>query len=53
MTSNPGVAHVLLREGHVLGRKEVAIPINVVTLVDDEIRLGITKQQVEELPPVA
>jgi sporulation protein YlmC with PRC-barrel domain len=45
------VTHVLLQEGHLWGRKEVAIPISAVTHVDDGIRLSITKQQVEELPP--
>ena len=47
------VTHVLLQEGHVWGRKEVAIPIGAVTEVnDDGIRLNITKQQVQDLPPV-
>ena len=46
------VTHVLLAEGHLWGRKEVAIPVNAVTGVDDGIRLNITKQQVENLPPV-
>jgi sporulation protein YlmC with PRC-barrel domain len=45
------VTHVLLREGHLWGRKEVAIPITAVTGVDDGIRLSITKQQVQDLPP--
>ena len=45
------VTHVLLREGHLWGRKEVAIPISAVTGVEDGIRLNITKQQVENLPP--
>ena len=45
------VTHVLLQEGHPWGRKEVAIPISAVTLVDDEIQLSITKQQVQDLPP--
>jgi sporulation protein YlmC with PRC-barrel domain len=45
------VTHVLLREGHLWGRKEVAIPVSAVASVDDGIRLNITKQQVEELPP--
>jgi sporulation protein YlmC with PRC-barrel domain len=45
------VTHVLLQEGHLWGRKKVAIPISAVTHVDDGIRLSITKQQVEELPP--
>jgi uncharacterized protein YrrD len=46
------VIHVLLREGHVFGRMEVAIPIGAVTGVgEDGIRLNITKQQVQGLPP--
>jgi sporulation protein YlmC with PRC-barrel domain len=46
------VTHVLLQEGHLWGRKEVAIPISAVTRVDDGIRLSITKQDVAGLPPV-
>lgn len=46
------VTHVLLAEGHLWGKKEVAIPIRLVTRVDDGIQLNITKQQVEDLPPV-
>jgi sporulation protein YlmC with PRC-barrel domain len=49
---NHHVTHVLLQEGHLWGRKEVAIPINAVTGVDSGIRLNITKQEVQELPPV-
>ena len=45
------VTHVLLQEGHLWGRKEVAIPISAVTGVGDGIRLSITKQQVQDLPP--
>lgn len=47
------VTHVLLQEGHLWGRKEVAIPISAVTGVEAGIRLNLSKQQVEELPPVA
>jgi sporulation protein YlmC with PRC-barrel domain len=46
------VSHVLLEEGHLWGHKEVAIPLSAVTGVEDGIRLNITKQQVENLPPV-
>ena len=46
------VTHVLLQEGHLWGRKEVAIPIASVVSVDDGIRLNITKQEVEDLPAV-
>ncbi len=51
---NPGdgrVTHVLLQEGHLWGRKEVAIPITAVTRVDIGIRLNLTKDQVGNLPP--
>jgi hypothetical protein len=53
---NPGddrVTHVLLQEGHLWGRKKVAIPISAVTGVDAGIRLSLTKEQVGELPTVA
>lgn len=46
------VTHVLLEEGHLWGRKQVAIPISSVTRVGDIIRLTISKQQVQDLPPV-
>ena len=46
------VSHVLLQEGHLWGRKEVAIPIGAVTGGDDGVRLNLTKQQVQDLPPV-
>ena len=45
------VTHVLLQEGHFWGRKEIAIPISAVARADDGVRLNITRQQVEELPP--
>jgi sporulation protein YlmC with PRC-barrel domain len=46
------VTHVLLQEGHMLGRKDVAIPIRAVTKLGGLIELSITKQQVKGLPPV-
>lgn len=45
------VTHVLLQEGHVFGRKVVAIPIGAVTGVNENgIQLNITKQHVKDLP---
>ncbi len=44
------VTYVLLQEGHLWGRKEVAIPMRAVARIDDGIQLRITKQQVENLP---
>jgi hypothetical protein len=46
------VTHVLLQEGHLWGRRQVAIPISAVASVDAGIRLNITKKEVEDLPPV-
>jgi len=46
------VTHVLLQEGHLWGRKEVAIPISAVASTSDGIRLRISKQVVQDLPPV-
>ena len=44
------VTHVLLGEGHLWGRKEVAIPFEKITGFDQGIRLSLTKKQVQELP---
>jgi sporulation protein YlmC with PRC-barrel domain len=46
------VTHVLLQEGHLWGRKDVAIPIGTVTRVAGRIEVGLSKQQVQDLPPV-
>jgi sporulation protein YlmC with PRC-barrel domain len=46
------VTHVLLQEGHLWGRKDVAIPISAVTSTVDGIQLKIAKQDVQDLPPV-
>jgi hypothetical protein len=45
------VTHVLLQEGHLWGRRQVAIPVSAVASLDAGIRLNITKKQVEDLPP--
>jgi hypothetical protein len=47
------VSHVLLAEGHLWGRKEVAIPISAVRSVEDGIELRLSKKDVADLPPVA
>jgi sporulation protein YlmC with PRC-barrel domain len=47
------VTHMLLQEGHMWGRKEVAIPIGAVTKIGTLlIHLSLTKHQVKDLPPV-
>jgi sporulation protein YlmC with PRC-barrel domain len=47
------VTHVLLQQGRMRGRKEVAIPIGAVTKIGTLlIHLSLTKHQVKDLPPV-
>jgi sporulation protein YlmC with PRC-barrel domain len=46
------VTHFLLQEGHLWGRKDVAIPINAVKGFEDGIQLTLTKQEVQDLPAV-
>jgi sporulation protein YlmC with PRC-barrel domain len=46
------VTHVLVDEGHLWGKKEVAIPIGAVAGVDDGVRVSLTKDEVADLPPV-
>ncbi|MGC8513635.1 MAG: PRC-barrel domain-containing protein [Acidimicrobiales bacterium] len=50
--SDHHVTHVLLDEGHLWGKKRVAIPIGAVTRVDDGVNLNLTKDEVRDLPPV-
>jgi sporulation protein YlmC with PRC-barrel domain len=45
------VTHVLVKEGHLGTRKNVAIPYEMVTGFDDGIQLAVTKEQVRNLPP--
>jgi hypothetical protein len=46
------VTHVLLDEGHLWGKKRVAIPITAVADVDDGVRLTLSKDDVRELPEI-
>jgi sporulation protein YlmC with PRC-barrel domain len=49
---NHHVTHVLLQEGHLWGRKEVAIPLRFVTGLENGIRLNLTIREVADLPSV-
>jgi hypothetical protein len=51
-TRDHRLTHILLQEGHLWGRKKVAIPIAAVMGLDHGICLNITKLEVEDLPPV-
>jgi sporulation protein YlmC with PRC-barrel domain len=47
------VTHVLLEEGHLWGKKEIAIPIGAVKdVAADGVRLNLTRDEVRDLPPV-
>jgi sporulation protein YlmC with PRC-barrel domain len=46
------VTHVLLEEGHLWGKKQVAIPIGSIRRIEDELHLTLTKDEVRDLPPV-
>jgi hypothetical protein len=50
--SDHHVTHVLLDEGHLWGKRTVAIPITAVADVADGVRLKLTKDEVGDLPPV-
>jgi sporulation protein YlmC with PRC-barrel domain len=50
--SDHHVTHVLLQEGHLWGRHDVAIPVSAVETFGTEIQLRITQQEVRDLPPV-
>jgi hypothetical protein len=50
--SDHHVTHFLLEEGHLWGRKVVAIPIGSVAEVAEKVRLTLTKEEIGELPPV-
>jgi hypothetical protein len=49
--SSGRVTHVLLGEGHLWGRKEVAIPFDKIAGFDHGITLSLTRRQVQALPP--
>lgn len=46
------VTHILLEEGHLWGHKQVAIPIGAAARVGELVRVELTQQQIEDLPPV-
>jgi sporulation protein YlmC with PRC-barrel domain len=46
------VTHVLLKEGHLWGRKQVAIPIAAVARMDGGISVTLTKREIEDLPAI-
>lgn len=52
--SDHHVTHVLLQEGHLWGKKEVAIPMGSVKGVDAEgVHLDLSGDEVKHLPPIS
>jgi len=51
--ANHHVSHVVVKDGHVFTRKDVAVPIDAVETVSEQgIRLTLSKQEIEDLPQV-
>jgi sporulation protein YlmC with PRC-barrel domain len=46
------VTHILLQEGHLWGKREVAIPWGSVTSVDGGVHVSLTSEAIKGLPPV-
>jgi hypothetical protein len=52
--ANCHVTHLVLREGHLWARKEIAIPISEIKFLgEQEVHLKLSKAQVEQLPEIA
>lgn len=50
--SDHQVTHVLLSEGHLWGKKQVALPIRDVTDVHQGVHLDLSKDEIRDLPAV-
>ena len=46
------VTHVLLDEGHLWGKRQVAIPIGDVERIDSAVRVDLTKEQIGDLEAI-
>jgi sporulation protein YlmC with PRC-barrel domain len=46
------ITHVLLQEGHLWKKKDVAIPIHSVTRIGGTVQVNLTKDQLKELPEI-
>lgn len=52
LTRGRHVTHILLDEGHLWGKRRVAIPIGAVADFSAGVRLSLTRDQVRDLPLV-
>jgi sporulation protein YlmC with PRC-barrel domain len=47
------ITHLVLREGHLWGRKDVTIPLSEIKAIEVEtVRLKVSKEYIEKLPTV-
>jgi sporulation protein YlmC with PRC-barrel domain len=47
------ITHLILREGHLWGQRDVTIPVNAIEKIEvGDVQLALTKQEVEALPSV-
>jgi sporulation protein YlmC with PRC-barrel domain len=51
-TKEGDITHVLLQEGHLWTKKDVAIPIHSVTRIGGTVQVNLTKDQLKELPEI-
>jgi sporulation protein YlmC with PRC-barrel domain len=52
-SANDHITHLVLREGHLWGQKDVTIPVSEIDRIgEDTVYLKIDKQRIEELPTV-
>jgi sporulation protein YlmC with PRC-barrel domain len=50
--SSRRATHILLQEGHLWGKREVAIPWDSVTNLDGGVHVSLTSEAIKELPPI-
>jgi hypothetical protein len=50
VTRGHHVTHILLDEGHLWGKRRVAIPIGAVAGFSDGVRLSLTRDEARDLP---
>jgi hypothetical protein len=50
-TGSRHITHVLLQEGHLWSRKEVAIPVSAVASTSEGIQLTISKLEIQDTAP--
>jgi hypothetical protein len=51
--SNDLITHLVLREGHLWGKKDVTIPVNQIDhYIDNTVYLKLSKEDIEKLPSI-